>query len=153
MAQYASTALSSPASAAGGPGNGNGDAHPGDEPILASFQLDEEHWKTYRCCTCVAATAPIAGGLGFLLVGIPYWLCGGPCRNEEAQSFSLHLTPTSLHYKMKTYSCGCCCQVTTTKSIPLDKIQVSASQQNVASKTKYTGRLPSIAGRWLSVWV
>lgn len=41
----------------------------------------------------------------------------------EAASFSLYLTPTALHYKMKQYACGCCCQNTTTKSIPLDKIQ------------------------------
>jgi hypothetical protein len=98
-----------------------------DEPIIAMFPLDVERWKTFRCCTCAASVAGAGAGLGGLLFSLPYWLCGESCRQEEAASFSLSLTATTLHYKQKFYGCGCCCQSTITKSIPLDKIQARGS--------------------------
>jgi hypothetical protein len=89
------------------------------EPVLLRVRLAPE-WKKYRCITC--GLACIAGGYGLPLC-LAYWLCAADCRQEEANSFTLALTPTALHYRMKVYDCGVCCQKTTIKTVPLDKIQ------------------------------
>lgn len=63
-------------------------------------------------------------GIPACLLFIPiYSLFCGKARAEEAESWQLVLTPTTLHFKSKIYACGCCCQSTASKSIPLDKIQ------------------------------
>lgn len=98
--------------------------HAADEPVIATFDLEPVLWKRWRCCTCASSflASGASSGVGFPLA-LGYWLCGGSCREEELKSFSLYLTPTALHYKLKLFGFGCCCQTTTTKTIPLDKIQ------------------------------
>lgn len=50
-------------------------------------------------------------------------ICGNGARAKEFASFDLAVTPTAIHHTQKLYSCGCCCQVTQKKTIPLDKVQ------------------------------
>jgi len=56
-------------------------------------------------------------------LGLFYLCFGGSCREEERRSFGLYITPTTIHFDQKMYQLGCCCQQTTKKSIPLDKVQ------------------------------
>jgi len=94
------------------------------EPVLLAADLSDR-WDKYRCCQCTAMPL-VAGpvGVAFWLIFAPLYACVGPAaRREERDSFQLLLTPTSLLFRQKKYGCGCCCQVTTQKSIPLDKIQ------------------------------
>lgn len=94
------------------------------EPVLLAAELSSK-WRAYRNCTCsLASMAPMMFGVPACLVFAPiYSLCCGKARAEEAESWQLVLTPTTLHFKRKLYACGCCCQSTESKSIPLDKIQ------------------------------
>lgn len=92
--------------------------------MLLAAELSSK-WRAYRNCTCsLASMAPMMFGVPACLVFAPiYSLCCGKARAEEAESWQLVLTPTTLHFKRKLYACGCCCQSTESKSIPLDKIQ------------------------------
>ena len=87
------------------------------EPVILRATLTDR-WTWYRFCSCSAAFAH----LWPLLTPI-YFCCGYASRREEAASFGLVLTATAIHFSQKLYSCGCCCQSTTHKTIPLDKIQ------------------------------
>lgn len=87
------------------------------EAVLASFQLSDR-WYKYRFCTCIGA-----GGACFCAVACLYGLCGGSSRVAEKESFVLEITASAIHFKQKFYGCGCCCQTTVNKSIPLDKVQ------------------------------
>lgn len=101
--------------------------HPAEidgERVLFSAELDPT-WLQFRACTCGSMGFAV-GGQGAPVVG-PVWaliyaLAGLPSREEEMESFSLHLTATSLVFKQKIYQGGMCCAVTKQKSIPLDKI-------------------------------
>lgn len=91
---------------------------PDGEPIIMRAQLSERRWRWWRFCTCSAAFAQLYPIL------TPIYFCAGySARKEEAESFSLTLTPHAIHYTQKLYACACCCQNTTTKTIPLDKVQ------------------------------
>ncbi|KAA0159503.1 hypothetical protein FNF28_05860 [Cafeteria roenbergensis] len=94
------------------------------EPVLLAAELSSK-WRFYRNCTCsVASMVPMMFGIPACLLFVPiYSLCCGKARTEEAESWQLVLTPSTLHFKCKLYACGCCCQTTESKSIPLDKIQ------------------------------
>jgi hypothetical protein len=95
------------------------DLVPGEEVILR-VALNKENWKCWRCvqcsmpCICSFWGAPIA---------LFYGIFGGSCRQKEADSFELVLTNQNLHYRHKLYQCGICCQNSSTKIIPLEKIQ------------------------------
>jgi len=94
------------------------------ETVILAAELSER-WTSYRCCTCtlgILATGPV--GLVAFPFFAPLYACFGPAaRKEEYESFQLLLTQSSLHFQQKTYACGCCCQSTTHKSVPLDRIQ------------------------------
>lgn len=89
------------------------------EPVLFRATLSPR-WKSWRCMTVTLATLP--GGGPFFLFGCWYCLFAGSCRETELKSHDLVLTPTALHLKQSTYECGCCCQTTTKKTVPLEKI-------------------------------
>lgn len=93
------------------------------EPILWRGNLSDR-WKCYRCvtCCCVASWLPASFGLP-LIGGLAYLICGNGARSKEFASFDLAVTPTAIHHTQKLYACGCCCQVTQKKAIPLDKVQ------------------------------
>lgn len=75
-------------------------------------------WTWWRFCTCSGAFAQLWPVLAPL-----YFCCGYGARKEEASSFDLTLTATAIHFSQKLYQCACCCQATSTKTIPLDKVQ------------------------------
>jgi hypothetical protein len=89
-----------------------------NETIILRANLVKQNWMCFRCCTCSWSVAHIS-----FIWGPIYGLFGGMCRREEADSFELILTDQNIHWKQKLYICGLCCQSTTTKVIPLDKIQ------------------------------
>ena len=91
------------------------------EPVLFSAVLSDR-WKRLRMCSCTAAACCALPLLGVLTAPL-YVAFGAKSREEEKESWQLFLTPTALHFRQKIYGCGCCCQRTTIKAIPLDKIQ------------------------------
>lgn len=97
------------------------DFHDG-EPVILRAALDREHWMCWRCCNCIAMD-PVMWFTGLPIGAALYGLFGRSCREAEADSFSLVLTTHGLHFTQKLYQCGFCCQQTTTKNVPLDKIQ------------------------------
>jgi hypothetical protein len=98
------------------------------EPVLFHARLTNK-WYRYRAidCCCKLTWIPFSIS-GIPLLGLPYLCCAASCREKEYASFSLALTQTALHYTLKQYGCGCCCQSTVKKSIPLDKIQVRSNR-------------------------
>lgn len=93
------------------------------EPIIYRAKLDER-FLTFRawegCCFgtwigCAFTMLPF--------FGLPYMCCGQAYREAEASTFSLVITPSAIQFRMKKYDCAWCCQTTTSKSIPLDKVQ------------------------------
>lgn len=94
------------------------------EDVLYAAELSQR-WLNYRACTC--ACAPMIGhapGIAATLFWAPFYLVmGGEARTEEFHSWQLFLTPSSLHYSVKQFGCGLCCQTTVTKVVPLDRIQ------------------------------
>lgn len=91
------------------------------EEILLRANLRKDRWTRYRCITCslrcisTIYLAPICVPL--------YAFFGGPCRQQEADSFELILTNQNIHFRQMQYSCGFCCQATVSKVIPLNRIQ------------------------------
>jgi len=92
------------------------------EPVIFRAHLSDA-WLRMRCVSCCCAFTWGGLSLAFPFAGLIYLACG-PSRREEFRSFDLHVTPTAIHFSQKMYDCGCCCQSTVRKSIPLDKIQV-----------------------------
>lgn len=91
------------------------------EEIILRTQLRKDKWKKWRCVTC---SCKIIGTVYFAPIFLPiYALCGGSCRQEEADSFDLILTNQNIHCRQMLYGCGLCCQQSGTKVIPLDRIQ------------------------------
>jgi hypothetical protein len=91
------------------------------EPVLFAAVLSER-WKRMRMCSCTAAFCCAPPLLGLLTAPL-YMALGSKARQEEKESWHLLLTPTALHFRQKIYGCGCCCQSTKIKAVPLDKIQ------------------------------
>lgn len=98
------------------------------EHVLFRAALSER-WQAYRawegCCFgtwlgCSITALPI--------FGLPYLWCGQSLRRAEADTFSLILTTSAIHFHQKRYDCAWCCQTTTSKTIPLDKIQVGRGE-------------------------
>lgn len=93
---------------------------PGEE-VLLKATLRKDKWMRYRCATC---TMKCVSTVYFAPILVPiYALFGGPCRQEEADSFELVLTNQNIHFRQLLYNCGICCQQSGTKVIPLEKIQ------------------------------
>jgi hypothetical protein len=90
------------------------------ENIILRAILKKKEWKRFRCCQC---SCKIASSIYGAPCSLLYALFGGSCREKEANSFEMILTNQNLHFKQMLYQCGCCCQVGTTKTIPLDRIQ------------------------------
>lgn len=88
------------------------------EPILLSVELSEK-WKSMRACTCCCVMTAATFGAGAVTIAPLYLLLCGGARQAEADSFYLYLTPTALHARQKIFQCGCCCQTTETKVIPV----------------------------------
>ncbi len=95
------------------------DLVPGEEIILR-VALRKSNWKCYRCVTC---SYPCICSFWGAPLALFYGLLGNSCRQKEADSFELILTNQNLHFRQKLYQCGICCQNSTSKIIPLEKIQ------------------------------
>ena len=92
---------------------------PGEE-ILLRATLRKPQWKCFRC---IQYSNQWIRSVFCAPVALFYWMCGDSCRQAEADSFELVLTSQNLHFQQKIYQCGCCCQASGTKIIPLEKIQ------------------------------
>jgi hypothetical protein len=90
------------------------------EEILLRATLKKDKWKRFRC---VQFSNQWIRSVFLSPIALFYWACGDSCRESEADSFELVLTNQNLHFQQKLYECGCCCQTTGTKIIPLDRIQ------------------------------
>jgi hypothetical protein len=95
------------------------DLVPGEQ-IIFQVSLRKDKWKCYRCLMCSCRL--LSSIYGAICVPI-YYMLGTYCRQKEADSFELILTNQNLHYRQMFYQCGCCCQKSETKIIPLEKIQ------------------------------
>lgn len=95
------------------------DLVPGEQIVLRAT-LRPDKWKCYRCLTC---SCRCAGSIYGALAVPFYWLCGGTCRQKEFDSIELVLTNQNIHFRQMLYDCGCCCQKSEVKIIPLEKIQ------------------------------
>lgn len=97
------------------------------EQVVMRVAFNRERWLKQRMitCGCLASSQPL-----YCLNGLIYCCVAGSCRASEFDSLDVFITGGipgvsngAIHAKAKMYGCGCCCQTTSTKTIPLEKIQ------------------------------
>jgi hypothetical protein len=77
---------------------GAGEVTPDGEAVLMRATLNPK-WSTWRACSCCCTCTLVGLSFGLPIFGLPYLCCGGTCRQSEADSFSMVLTPTAVQYK------------------------------------------------------
>ena len=74
---------------------------------LFAAELHDNSYACYRVCACAGIGAAFYG-IG-ALAALPYALCGGSFRKEEAQKTHMYLTRSAIVFDRYVYVCGCCC--------------------------------------------